>query len=251
MRNDRRFAQVASAASIGLAILGINSVSDANTSFGDNFTPTAVTGGYSMGGFESFAGNSGNEALTQVGTSSVYTDAQGDLYQATTVPGTATPALEVTTPSGNSGYINAMLFDFAAAGLDSAFAANDIISFNVTYPAQSASTGYQQIPQFTLNSSTGGFYQTGTSPNNAFQGYGGTTAQITDTFSFNYDSQKSAIDSGTATYLQMIFALQNDGTHNVYYFSNFQLSPVPEPASFSVLCLSSMGIFMRRRHRSI
>jgi hypothetical protein len=244
MRNLRRCAQLAS---VGLATFGLYSVSSANVSFGDNFTPTAVTGGYSMGGFESFAGNSGNEALTQVGSSSVYQDAQSDTYQQTVVPGTATPALEVTTPSGNSGYINAMLFDFAAAGLDSAFAANDIISFNVTYPAQTSSTGYQQIPQFTLNSSTGGFYQTGTSPNNVFQGYAGTTAQITDTFSFNYDSQKAAIDAGTATYLQMIFALQNDGTHNVFYFSNFQLSPVPEPASLSVLCLGSIGLFIRRR----
>jgi hypothetical protein len=249
-RNAIRSARVLS---FTLSIMGLYSISTASpTPFGDSFTPTAVTGGFSMGGFESFAGNSSPEALASEG-GGVYGDPQGNTYQATTLPGSpSTPALLLNLGT-NEGYDNALVFDFAGAGLDSAFAANDNITFDVTYTAQSNGSGQDQLTQWTLNSSTGGFTQfsngTNASGTNAIEGYPN-GAQTTFVVTLNYDAEKASIDSGTPTYLQWIQGFQDyNGSYPTFYLSNFELTPVPDPASLSVVGLGSLGLIMRRRSR--
>jgi len=249
MQKGRRYTQLASMAGVGLATFGLSSVSEAQTPFGDNFTPTAITGGFSMGGFESFSGGS-VEALTATSTPGVYQDAEGDTYQSTVVPGTSTPALLVNI-GANTGFDNALVFDFAAQGLTSAFKANDIISFNVTYTAQSNGSGQNKMTQWTINSGpSGGFeQQSNTTGDMALNGYP-TTSQVTFNVTENYDSIKSTVPT-SPTYLQYIQGVQDyNGSYPTFYFSNFELTAVPEPASATLMGLASLGMISRRRKRT-
>ena len=51
----------------------------------------------------------------------------------------------------------------------------------------------------------------------------------------------------------MILALNNGGGNPTnpsdFYFDNFQLSSIPEPASFGILGMAGAGLLIRRRNR--
>jgi hypothetical protein len=154
-------------------------------------------------------------------------------------------ALEVTDPNG---YQQDLAFDFAANGDTSQFLANDVISFNVTSPPAGASTsGYWQVYQLFLNAPGAGFTQIGGAPlynQYYYAGFGGATTTI----SVNYDAFKAAMTGNG--YIQMILALNaGGGAPDNFYFDNFQLSSVPEPATLSVLALGAVGLLGRRRQR--
>jgi hypothetical protein len=146
-----------------------------------------------------------------------------------------------------TGYKQDLAFDFAANGLTSQFLSNDIISFDVTSPPAGTSTaGYWQVYQLFLNAPGGGFSQIGASPlfnQYYYAGFAGSTTHI----SVNYDAYKASITANPG-YLQMVLALNNGGgAPQDFYFDNFSLSQVPEPASLSVLGVMGAGLLGRRR----
>jgi hypothetical protein len=156
----------------------------------------------------------------------------------------------------NPGFANFNLsFDFVANGLGAAFLANDILSFDITYPAttatQNANGGFSQIYGMALNAPGAGFVgQTANPDPLGSEGYGtgATTGFDTIHITLNYDAFKSAITANPG-YIQFGIQNNNDSAHPVRYFDNFQLSalPVPEPSSLGLLTLAGAGILRRRR----
>ena len=198
--------------------------------------------------FASFAGNmSDGFGSFNNGVVPFSSDTTGSTYSYSTYGDTDgdSSALEVT----ETGYKQDLAYDFAANGLTSAFLANDAITFDLTSPPAGASTaGYWQLYQVFLNAPGGGFTQIGAAPyynQYYYSGFAGSTAHIT----INYDAYKATM-SANPGYVQMIFALNNGGgAPNNFFFDNFQLITVPEPASFSILGLSAAALLSRRRRR--
>jgi len=145
-------------------------------------------------------------------------------------------------------------YDFNSNGLATQFMANDVITFQWEVAPGNEATGYSQLYNIILNAPGPGYTTVGgssgaTSPLATVTGpvnqYPGFTGQI-NTVSINYDAFKAAM-TGTG-YIQLGFQTNDANPPTDFYFDNFTLSTVPEPASFSILGLAAAGL-MGRRHR--
>ena len=119
-----------------------------------------------------------------------------------------------------------------------AFFANRALAIDVTYPAQNAASGFQQIYGVALNAAGYGFTEQGSSnplPGTS-AGYGNgqgealATPDHTFTLVINYGSHLDVnggpiITSGPsmATYAEFIFATNGDSSHPDFYFDNARL----------------------------
>jgi hypothetical protein len=139
-----------------------------------------------------------------------------------------------------------------------AFMANNTFSIDITYPAQTFTSGFSQIYQVALNAPGFGFNSApGTASPVAGSnfGYGGPTSDHTFTLSFNYSSALAAIataaagSGGVPNYVQIIFATNSDANHPDFYFDNARLSSVPEPSCLALLTLSAGALFTSRRRK--
>ncbi len=148
-------------------------------------------------------------------------------------------------------------FDFVSNGLSAAFLANDILSFQWQVAPGNESSGYSQLYNIILNAPGGGYTAVGGSSGatsalavttGTFNQYPGFSGQI-NTVSINYDAYKAAILANTLTPGYIQFAIQTNDANppTDFYFDNFTLSSVPEPASLSILCLGAFGLMGRRR----
>lgn len=127
----------------------------------------------------------------------------------------------------HTGYAQNLAFDFAANGLTQQFLDNDILSFDVTYPASDAQMGYRQIFGIALNAPGAGFKEmdpTAVQDTNQYPPF----TQKTQTVSINYDSFKAAM-SDSPNYLQMVIADNaGGGAPPDFFFDNFRLTTVPK-----------------------
>ncbi|MGN6370125.1 MAG: PEP-CTERM sorting domain-containing protein [Phycisphaerae bacterium] len=149
-------------------------------------------------------------------------------------------ALAVTS----SGFAQNLAYDFVAAGKVGDFQANDVLSFDVTFPA--APSGFQELYQVVLNF-PGNFANATPNPVPGTHVEGTTNSPTTVHVSFNYDSFKASVGSNPQ-YFQLVIANNNDGTaRTTAEFDNFRLSSVPEPASLGVLGAGALLMLRRRR----
>jgi hypothetical protein len=145
-------------------------------------------------------------------------------------------------------------YDFVANGLLAQFMANDVITFQwETAPGNQAS-GYSQLYNIILNGPGPGFTTVGgssgaTSPLatvtgtvNQFPPFNGQLFTV----SINYDAYKAAL-SASPGYMQLGFQTNNANPPTDFYFDNFTLSQVPEPASFGLVSIAGIGLLARRR----
>ena len=104
--------------------------------------------------------------------------------------------------------------------------ANTMFSIDITYPAQTLTSGFSQIYQVALNAPGFGFNNAPGTTNAVVGttfGYGGPTSDHTFTLSFDYSSALPAIISNvgagnTPGYVQIIFATNSDASHPDFYF---------------------------------
>ncbi|MGD0463566.1 MAG: hypothetical protein ABSB74_13860 [Tepidisphaeraceae bacterium] len=130
-----------------------------------------------------------------------------------------------------------------------AFFANNAIQVEITLPATSTS-GWSQIYEVAVNAPGWGFKDLTADPVPGAQwGWGGSGGpQTTYTLTFDYSAALASIPAN-AGYVELIFATNNDGTHDQYYFDNVQLVTIPEPATSAVLCGAALPLLARRRRR--
>jgi hypothetical protein len=114
-----------------------------------------------------------------------------------------------------------MAYDFLANGHLADFLNNDIISFDMTFPTSSTSSGYAQIYNLVLNSNLGGFNQVGDAPlANQYPPYNGQVNHV----SLNYDSYKATVGT-SPQWLQLFLSTNNgSGAPSAMYLDNFNLS---------------------------
>jgi hypothetical protein len=216
-----------------LAMFGAASAARANFVFG-SFEDQAPDG-------FTYFGNSGPPAPFSTAPNTI-------TYSYTTTGATnGTYALDLNS----AGYTQGDLcFDFVANGDLAQFMANDILSFTFTAPTSSTGTGYYQIYSLVLNAPGWGFNSLGSTPTlNQYPPY----SEQNNVVSVNYDAVKTAIlaDTSNPGYIQLILTTnQGGGAPQDFDFDDFQLSQVPEPASFSILGLAAAGLLGRRRSRS-
>jgi hypothetical protein len=167
-----------------------------------------------------------------------------------------TKVLDLTAGGFNGGLGSGadLGFDFAANGLAAQFMANDILTFNWEVAPGNEGSGYSQLYNIVLNAPGPGYTGVGgssgaTSPLAVTTGtvnqYPGYSGQL-NTVSINYDAYKAAM-TGTG-YIQLGIQTNDSNPPSDFYFDNFTLSQVPEPATFSILGLAAAGL-MGRRHR--
>jgi PEP-CTERM motif len=179
----------------------------------------------------------------------------------TPVTGTDTTKMLDLTADGFNGGLSSgadLGYDFAANGMTSQFLANDIITFQWEVAPGTESSGYSQFYNIILNAPGGGFKIIGgtggtTNPQLAVttgtvQQFPGFSGQL-NTVSINYDGYKAAILASTPTPGYIQFAIQTNDSNlpSDFYFDNFTLSAVPEPASFGLLAVGGLAMLRRRR----
>lgn len=155
-----------------------------------------------------------------------------------------------------------------------AFLSNDVLSFNWETASNSSTGGYSQIYQTTFTSYINGTYNqytgvggygtiggnSGSSTDSEGDTISGTVGQNPpfssqlNTVSINYDAFKAqllanivASDSAPVSIGFGITTNNGGGAPADFYFDNFTLSAVPEPASLSLLGLGGLGLLARRR----
>jgi hypothetical protein len=134
----------------------------------------------------------------------------------------------------HTGYAQNLAFDFNSNGLTQQFLDNDILSFDVTYPASPAQMGFRQIFGVALNAPGAGFKEldpTAVQDTNQYPPF----TEKTETVSINYDTFKSVI-SDNPNYLQLVIADNaGGGAPPDFFFDNFRLTAVPKflPADFN------------------
>jgi hypothetical protein len=179
-------------------------------------------------------------------------------------PGTGSDTTKVLdlTASGFNGGLGTgadLGFDFVANGLASQFLANDVLTFQWEVAPGNEATGFAQLYNIILNAPGGGFTNVGgssgsTSPLAVTTGtvnqYPPFSGQV-NTVSINYDAYKAAILANTSTpgYIQLGFQTNDANPPTDFYFDNFTLSTVPEPASLGLLAFGATGLLARRRAR--
>jgi len=177
-------------------------------------------------------------------------------------PGTGTDTTKVLdlTASGFNGGLSTgadLGFDFVANGLTSQFLANDILSFQWEVAPGTESTGYSQLYNIILNAPGAGFTSVGGS-SGATSPLAVTTGTVNqnppfsgqlNTVSINYDAYKAAITASPG-YIQFAIQTNDSNPPTDFYFDNFTLSTVPEPASASLLGLGGLSLMLRRKNKT-
>jgi hypothetical protein len=227
----------------GLGALSFGSAAKATTTFG-NFEDGATDG------FGTFT-NSGV-------TANVF--ASPTAGNVITPGGTDTTKMLDLTAAGFNGGLGSgadLGYDFVSNGLTSQFMANDIITFQWETAPGSEASGYSQLYNIILNAPGPGFTTVG--------GSGGSTSPLAVTtgtvnqfppfsgqlftVSINYDAYKAAITANPG-YIQFGIQTNNANPPTDFYFDNFTLSQVPEPASVGLMSLAGVGLLARRRARA-
>jgi hypothetical protein len=172
-----------------------------------------------------------------------------------------TKVLDLTAGGFNGGLGSgaALGYDFVANGMGAQFLANDVITFNWEVAPGTQATGFSQLFNIILNAPGGGFTTVG--------GQGGTTSPLAvttgtvnqfppfsgqlNTVSINYDAYKAAILANTSTpsFIQLAFQTNDANPPTDFYFDNFTLSTVPEPASIGLLGVAAASLLARRTRR--
>jgi hypothetical protein len=188
-----------------------------------------------------------------------------NLFSAPTAGSVITPAtgtdttkvLDLTAAGFNGGLSSgaALGYDFVANGLAAQFMANDVITFQWEVAPGNEASGYSQLYNIILNAPGPGFKTVGgssgaTSPLavttgtvNQFPPFSG---QL-NTVSINYDAYKAAI-SASPGYIQLGFQTNDANPPTDFYFDNFTLSTVPEPATGAIV-LGAIGMPLLSRRR--
>jgi hypothetical protein len=132
-----------------------------------------------------------------------------------------------------------------------AFMNDNTLSFDITYPAQTFTSGFSQIYQLALNAPGYGFNNFPGTANpvaGAGVGYGGVTGDQTIHVSLNYSSALGSITPSPG-YIQLIFALNSDANHPNFFFDNVTLSSVPEPTTLALAGLGGLASLMALRRK--
>lgn len=194
------------------------------------------------GGSTSGFGSLTNAGVVPSASNTVVTPASGS---------NLTKVLSVAASGYNNGQSSGanVGYDFAANGTAAQFLANDILSFNWEVPPSPTTSGYAQLFEVVLNAPGLGYrsiYSLPGDPNTTHNQYPGYTGQ-TRTFTFDYSALKSQI-SANPGYLQLGIVTNNGGGAPLeFYFDNFQVNLVPEPASLAALGLGGVALAKRRR----
>ena len=170
-----------------------------------------------------------------------------------------TKMLDLTAAGFNGGLSSGadLGYDFVANGLASQFMANDILTFQWETAPGSEGSGYSQLYNLILNAPGPGFTDVGGS-SGATSALAVTTGTVNQfppfsgqlfTVSINYDAYKAAI-SANPGYIQFGIQSNNANPPTDFYFDNFTLSTVPEPASVGLMALAGVGLLARRRARA-
>ena len=177
--------------------------------------------------------------------SQVYVTSMPSRYSFSTTTGVALGSTSLhVTATGYAQDLAIKLQDYPAdpvanhPSLMPAFFSNRALAIDITYPAQNATGGYQQIYGVALNADGYGFIEQGSSnplPGTMVgygDGQGGALATPDHTFTLviNYGSHLDVgggpiITSGptAATYAEFIFATNGDSSHPDFYFDNARL----------------------------
>lgn len=144
------------------------------------------------------------------------------------------------------GYSQNLAIKLQSVGAIPDFLANNTFAIDITYPAQSLSTGFQEIYELALNADGYGFHSVGGVPYpGSHVDYGGPTSDYTYTLSFNYGSLLNANGGPIAAnpnYVEFILSTNSDGAnHRTFFFDNARLITVPEPSSIVLALGMAVG----------
>ena len=208
---------------------------------------TSARASFLLGDWEGGSSDQWVDWGTQSGYAGGATNLPSPKYQFTSDIGTVTSgssSLLLTQSSWNQSL--AIKLEYIP-GAKAAFFANTILAMDVTLPA-STQSGWSQFYDLVINAPTWGFtslYGSTHPLTQANWGWGsGNSPQVTHHLEFDYSAALASIPS-SAGYVEFIFATNNDGVHNQYYFDNVQL--IPEPASMSMLGVAMLLAARRRR----
>ena len=214
---------------------------------------TSIASGYVFANFEDGTPD-GFGTLTNTGVTANTFSSPTSGSVITPASGTdTTKVLDLTAAGFNGGLSSGadLGYDFVANGLTAQFFANDILTFQWEVAPGTETSGYAQLYNIILNAPGPGYTGVGgssgaTSPLavttgtvNQFPPFSG---QL-NTVSINYDAYKAAILASTTTpgYIQLGIQTNDANPPTDFYFDNFTLSAVPEPASIGLIGLGVSG----------
>lgn len=174
--------------------------------------------------------------------------------------GDTTKVFDFTAPGYNGGVNSSTVgsdlgYDFVPNGFLAQFLANDVITFQWEVAPGTESSGYAQFYNIILNGPGAGYHTVGGSAGTTdtalatvtgtVNQYPGFSGQV-NTVSINYDGFKAAL-TANPSYVQFGFQTNDANPPSDFYFDNFTLSAVPEPASLGVAAIGGLALLRRRR----